>query len=437
MRTRKENGEGSCRKLGKDEWECVIQSKYINPKTMKPKRVKRKGKNEKQARENAQMALLAWEKQFINYDLDVKVDKSKTFGEYMQDYMENDIRKRVQSGTYHSYYRSFQNYFLKFKISKMQLNMLNVKVFEEYYEEINSMYSLKTCKTPIQWCRQLCRKLVDESLLKENYAQQAKIRLEVIDEYDKERAKREEQRKKIFTLEDVQKFYESYKKHYGEYSVVVMFLLESGLRCQEFASITNDNIDFENRTILIEKSRAIRFKDDTNVNGGVEYYTKVPKNKKGRIIYMSDLCMECVKEMQEQTRLHCPNNRGNYLYPTFRSGNPRSSSSMETCFKNLCNKLEIDRGVYITRQGNKKGLCLHSLRDTMSSLSKSRGSSTSSVALMLGHSELVNDKNYTFANVDVLKEIKTPSQILEDDKKDKELWEEFLEYKKWKESQNS
>ena len=41
---RNENGAGSTRRLEDGSWECIIQSKYLNPESGKPKRVKRKGK---------------------------------------------------------------------------------------------------------------------------------------------------------------------------------------------------------------------------------------------------------------------------------------------------------------------------------------------------------------------------------------------------------
>lgn len=65
MRTRKENGAGSCRKLDNGQWECLVQSKYINPKTGNPKRVKRQGRTEVEARKNAQAELKRWEKGII------------------------------------------------------------------------------------------------------------------------------------------------------------------------------------------------------------------------------------------------------------------------------------------------------------------------------------------------------------------------------------
>lgn len=47
--SRKENREGSARQLSDGSWECITQSKYLNPKTGSPKRFKRKGKTEKEA----------------------------------------------------------------------------------------------------------------------------------------------------------------------------------------------------------------------------------------------------------------------------------------------------------------------------------------------------------------------------------------------------
>lgn len=45
IRQRAENGQGSIRWINDRECECVIQSQYLNPKTGKPKRFKRKLKN--------------------------------------------------------------------------------------------------------------------------------------------------------------------------------------------------------------------------------------------------------------------------------------------------------------------------------------------------------------------------------------------------------
>ena len=69
-------------------------------------------------------------------------------------------------------------------------------------------------------------------------------------------------RKEVFTPEDIQKFYYAYKNNMGQYPVVVLFLLETGLRIGEFAALRNDNVDLENNKIHIVEARSVRFKDN-------------------------------------------------------------------------------------------------------------------------------------------------------------------------------
>lgn len=113
-----------------------------------------------------------------------------------------------------------------------------------------------------------------------------------------------------------------------------------------------DNINLERNKIDIVETRAMRFIDNDREKG-IEYYTKVPKNKEARFIMMSEWCKEYLLYMIEQTRLNCKYNSDNLLYPTFRNGKRRSNSIMEASFKDLCNKLEIDRDVHTTKAGRK------------------------------------------------------------------------------------
>ena len=99
---KKANGEGSVRQLSDGSFECVIQSKYLNPKTNKPKRIKRVGKTEKDASKKCRMALLAWEKSF-EAGQDIKIDKKKTFGEYMEEFIETEVKPNLTGSSYKSY----------------------------------------------------------------------------------------------------------------------------------------------------------------------------------------------------------------------------------------------------------------------------------------------------------------------------------------------
>lgn len=95
-----DNREGSTRQLKNGSWECITQAKYLNPKTANPKRFKRTAKTEKEARRLSIMARDAWEKEYER-GKDIKVDKKKTFGEYMDEYIETEVKPTVAGSTYY------------------------------------------------------------------------------------------------------------------------------------------------------------------------------------------------------------------------------------------------------------------------------------------------------------------------------------------------
>lgn len=398
---KEQNGEGNVRQLKDGSYECLIQSKYLNPKTGKPKRIKRKAATEKEAREKAKMDLAAWEKDYERGS-DTKIDKKRTFDEYMDEFVDMEVKSNITASGYHTYIRALSANFYNMSISKYQLQMLNAMEFQKYYDELMEKKARKTCLFPRQLCIRCCQRLVDRSLLKENYAKQAILKQEIADEYDRKKEEDLKKRKKVFTSEDIQKFYYAYKNDIGQYPVVVLFLLETGMRSREFSALWNDNIDLNNNKIHIVEAFGRRFKNNDK-NNEMEYYTKVPKNKEARYIIMSDLCRECVLYMMEQTKLKCKNNPENLLYPSFRSGKRRSASSMETCFKELCDRLEIERDVHVTKTGHKKGLCLHSLRHTADTIANTaKGANVVNTALMMGHKAISVENHYTHATDDVM-----------------------------------
>lgn len=414
-----DNREGSTRQLKNGSWECITQAKYLNPKTANPKRFKRTAKTEKEARRLSIMARDAWEKEYER-GKDIKVDKKKTFGEYMDEYIETEVKPTVAGSTYHSYVNTMRANFDNFPIAKYQLHMLSAVEFESYYDTILGLKSRKTCSFPIQLTRRCCKWLVNRSLLKENYAEQARVKKEIIDEYDKKLDEEVKNRKEVFTPEDIEKFYYAYKNNMGQYAVVVMFILETGLRSGEFSSLRNDNIDFENNKIYVVESQATRYIDNDKTKG-LERYTKVPKNTKPRFIIMSSLAKECAQYMMEQTKIYCKNNPDNLLYPVFSTGKRRTHETIEVGFKTLCDKLGVDRDVHMTRNGM-RGLSIHSLRHTMDTIANSsKGANVINTALMMGHNAISVENIYTHATEEGLSSVTTPSQaILADYKKEDE-----------------
>lgn len=94
----------------------------------------------------------------------------------------------------------------------------------------------------------LCDYLCDRKLININFAKIAQIGIkkEVIDEYKQEQSERERQRKRIWSNEDIQKFYNAYRTGTGgEIIIIILFMIETGVRAGEFVALTNDDVDLE------------------------------------------------------------------------------------------------------------------------------------------------------------------------------------------------
>lgn len=195
----RKNGEGSVRQLSNGKWECIIQSKYTNPdsNSLSPKRIKRTGNTELEAKKKAKQALLAWEKEFEKTRENNKIDNKRTFGSYMNEFIDTKVKGEVKGSTYMSYAYTMESCFHKYKISKLQLKNLNIVEFEVYYNTLIHDKSYKTAKVPIQLCRRCCEWLIGKSLLIENYANIAKPKKDIIDEFNREKQRERKSRKKF------------------------------------------------------------------------------------------------------------------------------------------------------------------------------------------------------------------------------------------------
>lgn len=418
--TRKNNGEGSTRQLEDGTWECIIQSKYINPesKSAKPKRIKRKGKTEKESIKNAKTALLAWEKMHEANSTE-KIDKKRTFGSYMEEFIDKEVKPTIAASSYKSYIYTMRANFYNYKISKLQLNMLNTVEFELFFDHITHDKSIKTASFPIQLCKRCCTWLYNKSLLDEDYASMAKTKKEKKDEFFRENNE-EKPRKKIFTNEDIKKFYDAYKNNVSEYCSAIILILETMMRGQELLALTLDDIDFDKNIITIRSAVSERFIDNDKEKG-LEKYIKVPKNGKERIVYITPLAKEVIEYMIKQTALKSRANPLNLLFPSYRRhGKMRTMDAFEIQFKNICNKLGIDRDVRTSKHGYKEGLSVHSLRHTAITIANTaKNANVINTALMAGHTAITTENIYTHTNIEALKNIATISDVVLDNNKDK------------------
>lgn len=94
--TKRENGDGYIERTKSGKYACTITSKYIDPNTLKYKKVKRTMPTEKEAIAEARKALKAWETAYIE-NITYKEGVTTTFGEYVEDYLKHEVEGRVRN----------------------------------------------------------------------------------------------------------------------------------------------------------------------------------------------------------------------------------------------------------------------------------------------------------------------------------------------------
>ena len=388
--------------------------KYIN-ENGRPKRIKRKAATEQEAIKSCRLALKAWEKEFER-GRNTKIDKTRTLGSYMEEYVDKVVKNRgITGSTYKSYIYTLNANFYNYKISKLQLHMLNTVEFELYFDTVTHDKSRKTASVPIQLCKQLSTWLYGKSLIPEDYAQFAETKHEKRDEYFRDKENEDKNRKKIFSDEDIVKFYNSYKNNLSEYSCVILLQLETMMRGGEALNLHIEDIDFDNNTITVRSTIAERFIDNDKTKG-LEKYEKVPKGGKERVIYMSPFAKELVLYMLEQTKLKSRHNPDNLLYPSFlKHGKARSMDAYEMQLKALCDKIGVDRDVRQRKQPSGKvineGLNTHALRHTAITIANtSRNANVVVNALQAGHTAIRTENIYTHSNLKAQEQIETASK---------------------------
>ena len=410
------NGEGSAYYNGKTgKFEHYLTSKYINPKTLKPKRVKGIGDTADKAEKDARLKLKKWEYAYEN-DKDIKPDKTKTFGAYMKDYMTEIKSKEVAGSTYKSYCDTLNYTFYKMRISKYQLHMLNKTAFQTFYNTVQKRYAKSTQITLRSLTRNCMDWLQERGLVAENYARIAKPDKEVRDEYIREQvvANSEEiQKKEVLTDEDILTLYNAMKKMGLKHKYLACYVLqiETFIRAEELRAIRLDDIDYENKILTIRSAIAQRYKDNQNPEEGTEKYEKVTKGGDERIVGLSPWAMEAIEQLKLQLEVHCRTNPNNLLVCNYNTGDFISASTYRHMFHEDCDRLGIVRP---DRFGPHKafrhtGVTMSATRDEDANLKN--------IALAAGHKDYKTQAGYIHATEEAIEMVESPLSII--NKKDR------------------
>lgn len=408
------------------KWICVAKASAEFPtETGRSKQFKRIADTKEEAEVTAWTARNKWEREQRLGISNDKEDRTKPLKILMEEHLKERLKHAVRYGgktyrilsgsTYKNYVQQLNTCFYKSRFSELQASMITLPKVNNFLNLCAKGHNYSTLNCTTVCLNSLFAELYYKGLIPENFMLSAKP--DILPEKNKD-----EITKEYLTDDDIRTIYNAFKSDHGRHRQYAAYILmiETGIRQQELFALRLQNIDKENRVILINTAISERFTEtflETGKGKKYELYEKELKGKEGRrLLKISDYSMEAIEQLERQLEQLCKHNPRGLLMPIYKNGEWNYLTNFENNWIADCKRLGIERP---------KKFGPHKTRHTGTTIMETRtDNNTQAIMQMVGHKSEAVHRIYTHQDVKAVQAIQTPMETLKAEEKASEKAEE-------------